>query len=163
MKVTKEKQRLQLMTDLAAAIWKVARERDGRYRDDLNNLLMVVAMNAALALKETADGKQAAISIADAVTSYVRNPEYVLDFKRRCLATGMSLYENIVPEDDAADQEQLNQFALRALELFGVKQRVLQVICELQQSDPLSRCYSPIAWKKYWPWMAQNFFGQCAS
>ncbi len=156
--VTKEKARLALSVAFNKATWNKA-----TYEQNLAVLMATVALNAQLAMKDTEDGNEAAASIADCVAVFVQNPEKVRDFGQRCVKAFPALYVDVRPDQDAADQAQLNNFAAQVLQVYGLTERIHEVINRLQvHQDPLWRLYSPISWKKYWPWVSSNFFN-CAA
>lgn len=158
-KVTKELLAFRLANDVNIAVWKVKPSQfNGNYADDLAALLMTIALCAKLAKKDTPDGREAGWQIAQMIALCIRDPAYVRDHFTRCVKTGFEMYSNIKPDDEAHDQAQLNSFALRALKLHNVGERIRQMMCQFQEDSTL-RCYSPISWKRRWPWVSENIFG----
>lgn len=162
-KITLEKLAFQLAVDVNRTEWKSKNPLYGSsYADNLAAVLMTITLCAKVAKKNTPDSNEAAWEIAQLICLFLRDPEDIRDHFTRCLKTGYPMYSDVKPDDQADDQTTFNAFVLRALELHGLLDVLRQKICQFQE-DKLMRCYSPIAWKRRWPWTSQNIFGVVAA
>lgn len=163
-KVTKETLTFQLAFDVNNAQWKTKKGiYSNGYDENLTALLMTIALCGRLAMKNTANGTEAAWQIAQLIGLFVRDPEDIRTHFGHCLRTGYDMYRDVKPDDQADDQTQFNAFVLRALgQHDGLLEHMRQMICQFQ-NDAKMRCYSPIAWKRRWPWVSLNIFGVAAA